>query len=104
MEINKRTKGDYSIDSPPLWKAFGVDDSRGDVREQFLSIRKENWRSLKNYVAEQGGLILVWVLMWPALIVLMVFMHRKAEVWAQQDKSLQKAVTVLSRPASAAMV
>ncbi|MDX2436849.1 MAG: mechanosensitive ion channel [Acidobacteriota bacterium] len=104
VEINKRTKGVTSIDSPPLWKAFGVDDSRGDAREQFLSIRKENWRSLKNYIAEQTGLILVWVLMWPALIVLMVFMHRKAEVWAQQDKSLQKTVKVLSRPASAAMV
>jgi small-conductance mechanosensitive channel len=104
VEINKRTKGVTSIDSPPLWKAFGVDDDRGDAHEQFLSIRKENWRSLKNYIAEQGGLLLVWVLMWPALIALMVFMHRKAEVWAQQDKSLQKAVTVLSRPASAAMV
>ena len=103
-EINKRSKEVYSIDSPPLWRAFGVDDNRGGVREQFTSTRKANWRALKDYVAEQGGRFLFWVLLWPVLIVLMIFMHRKAEVWAQQDKSLQTAVAVLGRPASAALV
>ena len=103
-EINKRTKGVYSIDSPPLWQAFGVDDNRDSALEQFTSTRKAHWQALKAYVAEQGGRFLFWVLLWPAFIALMVVMHRKAVVWAQQDKSLQTAVTVLSRPASAALV
>jgi small-conductance mechanosensitive channel len=104
QEIATRTRGVLGIDSPPLWKTFSADDDRGDARKQFKSIRQEHWRTLKNYVAEQGGLLLVWVLMWPALILLMVVMHRKAEVWVQQDKSLQKAVTLLSRPVSASLV
>ena len=103
-EISKRTKRVFDIDSPPLWKAFGAGGDAGDVRQQFESIQQERRRSLKNYVAEQGSFLLIWVLMWPALIVLMVVMHHKAEVWVQQDKSLQKAVTVLSRPVSAALV
>ena len=103
-EINRRTKGVYSIDSPPLWKAFGADDTRTSAREQFTSTRKAQWRALKDYVAEQGGRFLFWVLLWPALIALMGVMHRKAEVWAEQDKSLQTAVAVLGRPASAALV
>ena len=67
-EINKRTKGVYSIDSPPLWKAFGAGGDRGSAREQFTSTRKAHWRALKDYVAEQGGRFLFWVLLWPALI------------------------------------
>jgi small-conductance mechanosensitive channel len=103
-EINKRAKGVYSIDSPPLWKAFGAGGDRSDAREQFTSTRKAHWLALKDYVTEQGGRFLFWILVWPALIALMVFMQRKAGVWAQQDKSLQTAVTVLGRPVSAALV
>jgi potassium efflux system protein len=104
QEIATRTRGVLGIDSPPLWKAYGADDDRGDARERFKSIQQEHWRTLKYYVAEQASDLLVWLLMWPALILLMVVMHRKAEVWVQQDKKLQKAVTLLSRPVSAALL
>jgi len=103
-EVETRTKGVMGIDSPPLWKAFGGDGERGDARVLFEAIQHERWRSLSSYAAEQGGSLLVWLLMWPALIILMVVMRKKAEVWAQQDLSLKTAVTVLSRPASAALV
>ncbi|MBD3853492.1 MAG: mechanosensitive ion channel, partial [Acidobacteria bacterium] len=103
-EIAKRTKGLFGIDSPPLWKAFGAAGEKDDARGQFMALRQERWQSLKEYVAEQWSQLLIWVLMWPALILLMVVMHRKAEVWVQQDKSLQTAVTLLSRPVSAALV
>jgi len=103
-EIAKRTKGVFGTDSPPLWKAFGAAGEKDEARGQFMALRQEHWQSLKEYVAEQWRLLLVWVLMWPALTLLMVVMHRKAEVWVQQDKSLQTAVTLLSRPVSAALV
>jgi potassium efflux system protein len=103
-EIAKRTKGLFGIDSPPLWKAFGAGGEKDNARGQFTALRQERWQSLKEYVAEQWRLLLVWALMWPALILLMVVMHRKAEVWVQQDKSLQTAATLLSRPVSAALV
>jgi potassium efflux system protein len=103
-EIAKRTKGLFGIDSPPLWKAFGAGGEKDNARGQFTALRQERWQSLKEYVAEQWRLLLVWMLMWPALILLMVVMHRKAEVWVQQDKSLQTAATLLSRPVSAALV
>jgi len=104
QEIAKRTKGALGIDSPPLWKAFGADEDRVDARERFKSIQQEHWLALKYYVADQASDLLAWLLMWPALILLMVVMRRKAEVWVQQDKSLQKAVTLLSRPVSAAFL
>jgi potassium efflux system protein len=104
QEITKRTKGVMGIDSPPLWKAFGVDGDRDDALEQFKETQHEHWRSLKTYVAEQGGRLLIWALMWPGLTMLMVVMRRKAETWAQQDPSLNTAVTLLSRPVSAALV
>jgi len=103
-EIAKRTKGVFGIDSPPLWKAFGAAGEKDDARGQFTGLRQERWQSLKEYVAEQWSLLLIWALMWPALTLLMVVMHRKAEVWVQQDKSLQTAATLLSRPVSAALV
>jgi small-conductance mechanosensitive channel len=104
VEISKRTKGVFGIDSPPLWKAFGAGGEKDEARGQFMALRQERWQSLKEYVAEQWSLLLVWAVMWPALILLMVVMHRKAEVWVQQDKSLLTAVTLLSRPVSAALV
>jgi small-conductance mechanosensitive channel len=94
----------FGIDSPPLWKAFGADDDREDAREQFKSIWQDDWRTLRNYVSEQRGILLAWVLVWLALALLVVVMRRKAEVWVQQDKSLQKAVTLLRRPGSAALI
>jgi hypothetical protein len=103
-EVAKRTKGLFGIDSPPLWKAFGAGEEKDHARRQSTALRQERWRSLKDYVAEQWSLLLIWVLMWPALTLLMVVMHRTAEVWVQQDKSLQTAVTLLSRPVSAALV
>ncbi len=104
QETNKRTKGVMGIDSPPLWKAFGADENDGDALEQFKTAQEEQWRSLKNFVADQGRLLSLWFVVWPALTALMVAMRRKAEVWAQQDTSLKKAVTLLSRPAAAALV
>ena len=104
QEINQRTTGAFGVDSPPLWRAFGADGEGGDARRQFADSRQEQWRSLKTYITEQGGLVLVWVLLWAALALGMVFMQRKAAVWAQQDTSLQTAVTLLSRPVSAAFV
>ncbi len=104
QEINQRTTGAFGVDSPPLWRAFGAGGDGGDARRQFADSRQEQWRSLKTYITEQGGLVLVWVLLWAALALLMVFMQRKAAVWAQQDTSLQAAVTLLSRPVSAAFV
>jgi potassium-dependent mechanosensitive channel len=104
QETSKRTKGAMGIDSPPLWKAFGADKNDGDALEQFKTARDEHQRSLRNFVVDQSQLLVLWVLIWPALTALMVAMRRKAEVWAQQDTSLKRAVAVLSRPVSAALV
>ena len=104
QETSKRTKGVMGIDSPPLWKAFGADENDGDALEQFKTALDEHRRSLDDFVADQGRLLSLWVLIWPALTALMVAMRRKAEVWAQQDTSLKKAVMLLSRPAAAALV
>ena len=104
VEISKRTKGVFGIDSPPLWKAFGGAANRGDFKEQFTSIEQEHRRSLKSFVSEQRGPLSIWLLMWPALALMLFVMHRKAEVWVQQDKSLQTAVTLLGRPVSAALI
>ena len=104
QELTKRTRGVFGIDSPPLWKAFGADDDREDAREQLKSIWLDHWQTLRNYVSEQRGILLAWVLAWLALALLVVVMRRKAEVWVQQDESLQKAVTLLRRPGSAALI
>jgi potassium efflux system protein len=103
-EVAKRTRGVLAADSPPLWRAFGADADSGDVREQFEELRHEHWRSLKEYVSEPASLLLFWVLLWPALALLMGALQRKATVWAQQDRSLETAVTLLSRPVSTALV
>jgi len=104
QETSKRTMGIMGIDSPPLWRAFGVDKDHGDALQQFKTARKEHWRSLKIFVVDQGRVLSIWLLVWPALIALLVAMRRKAEIWAQQDTSLKKAVALLSRPVSAALV
>jgi potassium efflux system protein len=103
-EVNKRTKRVMGIDSPPLWKAFAAGGDFGDTVVRFKAAQHERWRSLKDYIEDQRSLFIFWLLMWPALIILMVVLHRKAELWAQQDQSLQSAVTLMSRPVSAALV
>jgi len=104
QETSKRTIGVMGIDSPPLWKAFGGDTDQGGAFQQFKTAREEHQRSLRNFVVDQSRLLALWVLIWPALTAFMVAMRRKAEVWAQQDTSLKKAVAILSRPVSAAFV
>ena len=104
QEISKRTKGVIGIDSPPLWRVFGVDTDHGDAFQQFMTAREEHQRSLRDFVEDQSRLLALWVLIWPALTALMIAMRRKAEVWARQDTSLKRTVAVLSRPMSAALI
>ena len=103
-EVATRTRGVLAADSPPLWQAFGDDTDSSDVGVQFKALRHEHWQSLKDYVSEPGSLVLLWVLLWPALALLMGALQRKAAVWVQQDRSLETAVTLLGRPVSTALV
>ena len=103
-QISKGTKGVLRIDSPPLWKAFGAEFDPADAWRQFILLQKLHWRSLKRYVVEQGADLGKWVLLFPILVFLTVTMHRKTEIWVQQDKSLSRAERVLSRPVAVALV
>ncbi|MEJ2189279.1 MAG: hypothetical protein P8Y93_07635, partial [Acidobacteriota bacterium] len=103
-QISKGTTGVFRIDSPPLWKAFGTEFDPADAWRQFLSLQQQHWRLLKRYVAEQGTDLAKWVLLIPIFVYLMVAMHRKTEIWVQQDKSLTQAERVLSRPVAVAIV
>ena len=103
-QISTGTKGVLRLDSPPLWKAFGAEFSPGDAWHQFLSIQQQHWRSLKRYVVEQGADLGKWALLFPIFVFLTVTMHRKTEIWVQQDKSLSRAERVLSRPVAVALV
>jgi small-conductance mechanosensitive channel len=104
QEISKRTMNVVGIDSPPIWKIFGVSSDHGSALQQIETARKTHWRSLENFVADQRRVLWLWFVIWPALTVFMIAMRRKAEIWAQQDPSLKKAVALLSRPLSAALV
>ena len=103
-QISKGTRGVLRIDSPPLWKAFGTEFDPADAWRQFLSLQQQHWRLLKRYVVEQGADLGMWVLLIPFLVYLTVAMHRKTEIWVQQDKSLTRAERVLSRPVAVAIV
>ena len=103
-QISKGTRGVLRIDSPPLWKAFGTEFDPADAWRQFRSLQQQHWRLLKRYVAEQGTDLAKWVLLIPIFVYLMVALHRKTEIWVQQDKSLTRAERVLSRPVAVAVV
>ena len=103
-EIAKRRRGIMGIDSPPIWRALGVPGVDGAPSEQLTAVWSKNFRAVHDYVIEQQASVWRHVVLLVMTIAGLVFLRRKAALWAQQDKSLQPTVRVLDRPVAAAFV
>ena len=103
-EILRRRRGIVGIDSPALWNAFSTPGVDGGPSEQISAMWARNSSAIAEYVTEQAGRMLRHVLYLIGLTIGLVFLRRKAELWAQQDRSLDKTVRVLDRPFSASLI
>jgi small-conductance mechanosensitive channel len=103
-EIAKRRRGIMGIDSPPIWKALGVPGVDGGPSEQLTAVWSKSFASVHDYVIEQQASVWRHVVLLIGTIAGLIFLRRKAALWAQQDKSLKTAVRVLDRPVAAAFV
>jgi len=103
-EITKRRRGIMGIDSPPIWKMLSVPGVDGGPSEQLTAVWSKNFASVRDYVVEQQASVWRHVVLLIGTIVGLIFLRRKAALWAQQDKSLKTTVRVLDRPVAAAFV
>ena len=103
-EIAERRRGIVGIDSPPIWKMLSVPGVDGGPSEQLTAVWSKNFASVREYVNEQQGSVWRHLVLLIGTIVGLIFLRRKAALWAQQDKSLLTTVRVLDRPVAAALV
>ena len=103
-EIANRRRGIMGIDSPPIWKMLSVPGVDGGPSEQLTAVWSKNFASVRDYVVEQQASVRRHVVLLVMTIAGLIFLRRKAALWAQQDKSLKTTVRVLDRPVAAAFV
>jgi len=103
-EIAKRRSGIVGIDSPPIWKMLSVPGVDGGPSEQLAAVWSKNFASVRDYVNEQQASVWRHVVLLIGTIVGLIFLRRKAALWAQQDKSLLTTVRILDRPVAAAFI
>jgi small-conductance mechanosensitive channel len=103
-EINLRQRGIVGLDSPPLWKSFVIPGLDGGPDEQLVAMWAKSSKSIREYVSDGSDRLIrqavFLVLLWLGLI----FLRRRADLWAQQDRSLQETVDLLDRPLAAAFI
>jgi len=103
-EINRRRQSIIGLDSPPIWAVFGVPGVDGAPSEQIGAVWEKNAQAVRSYVLEQQASLLRHVLFLVAIVVALLLLRRRAELWAQQDRSLKATVRVLNRPLAAGLV
>jgi small-conductance mechanosensitive channel len=103
-EILRRRRGVAGIDSAPLWKAFSLPGVDGGPSEQVSAMWTTNARSVQGYVSEQSRKVIRHGVFLIGFALALVMLRRKAELWARQDRSLDRTVRILDRPLSAALI
>jgi small-conductance mechanosensitive channel len=103
-EIAQRRKGVIRIDSPPLWRAFVQPGVHGEPREQLAAMWTQSSETIEQYAAERNERLLRQAFFLVLFIVVLVVIRRHAALWAQQDRSIQRALEFLDRPVAAALV
>jgi small-conductance mechanosensitive channel len=103
-EIDRRRRGIIGLDSPPIWAVFRTTGIEGAPSEQITSMLSKSAESIRAYVVERSDRILRQALSLVVLLVAVLFLRRRAVLWAQQDRSLQRTVDILDRPLAAAFI
>jgi potassium-dependent mechanosensitive channel len=103
-ETARRRRVVVGVDSPPLWRAFEVPGVDGSLSQQLTAMWRRNSRSIRSYVVEEAAGLLRHLLFLLALVGLLVVARGKAQLWVQQDRSLERTVGVLDRPLAAALI
>ena len=103
-EILNRRRGIVGIDSPTLWRAFSVPGVDGGPSEQISAMWERNSQSVREYAGEDLSKLIRHVAFVIAFAFGLMLLRRKAELWAQQDRSLDRTVRVLDRPVSASLI
>ena len=103
-EISRRRHSVVGIDSPPIWAAFGVPGVDGAPSEQAAAIWEKNSQAVREYALEQQATVLRHFLFLVAIVTVLLLLRKRAELWAQQDRSLKATVRVLDRPVAAGLV
>jgi small-conductance mechanosensitive channel len=103
-EIDRRRRGIIGLDSPPIWAVFRATGIEGAPSEQVVSMWSKSVESIREYVSEQSDRILRQILFLVMFLVAVLYLRRRAVLWAQQDRSLQRTVNILDRPLAAAFI
>jgi potassium efflux system protein len=103
-EIQRRRRGILGIDSPPLWRAFGLPGVDGLPSQQIAVIWTSNSRTVQHYISEQTRFVVRHCVLLIGLVMLLTALRRRADLWIRQDESLEGTVRLLDRPISASLV
>ena len=103
-EIARRRRGIVGLDSQPLWRTFAAPGLDGGPSEQVVTIWTKNSKSIQAYVVDRHDRLLRQGVFLVLLVIALVFLRRRVELWVQQDRSLQPTVAALERPLAAAFI
>ena len=103
-EISRRRRGIVGVDSPMLWNAFSIPGVDGGPSEQVSAMWERNAQVIQEYALENSSNLMRHLAFVIALAIVLALLRRKAALWAQQDRSLDRTVRVLDRPLSASLI
>ncbi len=104
VEIARRQRDLIDLDSAPLWRAFASLGAEGGFSDQLAAILRANTGVIRVYLAGSRSNLLRHALFLVVVTATLLFLRRRAQLWMQQDPSLEGTLCVLKRPLAAAVV
>jgi potassium efflux system protein len=102
-EIEIRQQHLLRMDSPPLWKAFGQ-PQEDNLLEQMLETRQRNLAVLDSFLRDNVRRIVRDAVVFVVVLILFIWLGRKARLWAQSDESLRTTAALLQRPVASSLL
>jgi len=104
QEIVERRQAILSIDSPPLWQAFGAEDEAHGLTGQIATTWRNGYSAVPGYLQEIRSTLYWQIGLFALLLTFTIGLSRRASSISEQDTSPQSAAWLLQRPVAAALL
>ncbi|HEX5042985.1 MAG TPA: mechanosensitive ion channel domain-containing protein [Candidatus Polarisedimenticolaceae bacterium] len=96
--LHDERRGLLTIDSPPLWNIFGVDNRWGGFGEELRAAFVEGRRALSQYAVRSSRNVGFQILLFAVLAIVFARLRPASRGWLSDEKGLKACAHLVHRP------
>jgi len=102
--LRKEQEALFTIESPPIWKAFGAGSGEPPLGGQLAAALHESARALRQYAERAGQNLQLQLGFFVVLAVLFFRLRRRSRAWPRDDKGIVACARLVERPILGALL